>query len=81
MPKIRRERIPRALIFHLLDRIQERSITEEQLLAVLAWMETEPVVPIGSWFKRFPGVIVCGHGELVKTFLRMDQTPIGSEMF
>ena len=28
-------------------------------------------------FKRFAGLIVCGEGELVKTFLVPGQIPIG----
>ena len=37
-------------------------------------------VPDGKWFKRFPGMILCGEGELVKTFLLPGQTPIGEEI-
>ena len=29
--------------------------------------------------QKFPGMIVCGEGELVKTFLMSNQTPIGEE--
>jgi hypothetical protein len=43
-------------------------------------MDTEPEVPIGRWFKRFPELIVCGEGELIKTFLTPGQTPTGEEV-
>jgi len=33
------------------------------------WLDSEPEVPEGRWFKRFSGMTVCGEGELVKTFL------------
>jgi hypothetical protein len=80
MPKIRRQNLPPALCEHLLDRVQQRSISAEQLRVLLRWMDTQPEVPFGPWFKRFPEMIVCGEGELIKTFLRADQTPIGAEL-
>jgi hypothetical protein len=47
---------------------------------MLWWMDTEPEVPSGRWFKRFPELIVCGEGELIKTFLVAGQTPTGEEV-
>ena len=52
----------------------------EQLSLLLEWLGTEPEVPKGNWFKRFPGMTVCGEGELVKTFLTPEQAPIGERM-
>ncbi|MBZ5514878.1 MAG: hypothetical protein LAN62_08545 [Acidobacteriia bacterium] len=69
MPKIRRENIPPALFQHLLDRIQSRKISADQLVLLAGWLDTEPDVPEGEWYKRFPGMTVCGEGELIKTFL------------
>lgn len=46
----------------------------------LEWIETEPEVPNGRWFKRFGGMTVCGEGELVRTFLGVGQTPTGEEI-
>ena len=45
------------------------------------WCDTDPEVPAGPWFKRFPGMIVCGEGELVLTFLIPGQVPHGAEVF
>ncbi len=81
MPKIRRQRIPRALLNHLYDRIQDRRISYDQLGLLATWLETEREVPIGKCFKRFPGMFVCGEGELVKTFLLPGQVPDGREVF
>ena len=47
---------------------------------MIEWLDTQPEVPEGNWFKRFPGMVVCGEGELVKTFLSADQTPVGDEV-
>jgi hypothetical protein len=44
------------------------------------WLDGDPEVPFGPWFKRFPGMILCGHGDLPKTFLRPDQAPEGKEV-
>lgn len=80
MPRIRRHQFPRALYDHLLDRVQQRSITGAQLRLLLRWVDQEPQVPTGRWFKRFSGMIVCGEGELIKTFLLPSQTPTGEEV-
>jgi hypothetical protein len=79
MPKIRRRNLPPALLNHLLDRITDREISADQLGQFADWLVTEPEVPEGRWFKRFSGMIVCGEGELVKTFLRLGQVPGGDE--
>jgi hypothetical protein len=80
MPKIRRQNLPPALYAHLLDRVQQRSISAQQLRLLLQWVDTQPDVPDGPWFKRFPELIVCGEGELIRTFLLSTQTAIGDEI-
>ena len=80
MPKIRRQNLPRALYAHLLDRVQERDVSAQQLRLMLRWIDTQPEVPQGRWFKRFSELIVCGEGELIKTFLLPDQTATGEEV-
>ena len=80
MPRVRRRGIPPALFQHLLDRIAERKIGAEQLELMAAWLDREPEVPHGEWYRRFPGMIVCGEGELVKTFLCAGQLADGEEV-
>jgi hypothetical protein len=80
MPKIRRRNLPPALLNHLLDRIKRREISSGHLGALADWLDTEPEVPDGKWFKRFSGMTVCGEGELVKTFLTSGQAPMGTEI-
>jgi hypothetical protein len=43
-------------------------------------LDSEPEVPEGKWFKRLPGMIVCGEGELVKTFLKTGQDPTTADV-
>jgi len=80
MPRVRRHGIPRPLFDHLLDRIRERDIHADQLGLLADWLDTEPEVPEGKWYRRFPGMTVCGEGELVKTFLTPSQLPDGEEV-
>lgn len=67
-------------MIHLVDRVREREIGADQLTLLAQWLNGEPEVPAGPWFKRFPGMIACGEGELVKTFLRLGQVPAGQEV-
>jgi hypothetical protein len=80
MPKIRRRNLPPALLNHLLDRIKRREISSDDLGALADWLDTEPEVADGKWFKRFSRMTVCGEGELVKTFLTSGQAPMGREI-
>jgi len=69
VPKVRRQNLPPALFHHLLDRIHSRQIPATQLELLAQWLDTEPLVPDGEWYKRFSGMTGCGEGELIKTFL------------
>ena len=80
MPRIRREGVPRDLLAHLLERTKSRHITVDQLGLLADWLATEPEVPHGKWFRRFPGMIVCGEGELIRTFLHTGQVATGAEL-
>jgi len=68
------------LLQHLLDRVHERRIDARQLQLLAAWLDDEPVVPEGSWYKRFSGLTVCGEGELITTFLLPGQAPRGERV-
>ena len=80
MPKVRRQDIPPALFQHLLDRIQHRRIPASQLQLLARWLDTEPEVPVGRWYKRFSGMTVCREGELIKTFLLPGQHAEGQRV-
>jgi hypothetical protein len=54
MPRIRRERLPERLLVHLLARVRQRSISYEQLILLVRWLDTEPEVPEGRWLKNSP---------------------------
>jgi len=80
VPRVRRKDIPPALFHHLLDRIQERRIDARQLELLAEWLDGEPEVPAGPWYRRFPRLTVCGEGDLIKTFLLPGQAPRGQRV-
>jgi len=80
LPSVRRNDIPPALFRHLLDRIQERRIDASQLELLAKWLDGEPEVPEGPWYRKFSGMTVCGEGELIKTFLLPGQAPRGKQI-
>ena len=80
MPKVHRQNLPPALFQHLLDRIERRKIPASQLQLLAKWLDTEPEVPEGHWYKRFSGMTAGGEGELVKTFLLPGQHPKGQRV-
>ena len=64
----------------MLDRVHSRKIAASQLELLAKWLDTEPEVPEGQWYKRFSGMTVCGEGELIKTFLLPGQAPQGQHV-
>ena len=80
MPKVRRHKLPQALLVQLLTRMRQRNISPEQIILLTCWLDTEPDVPEGKWFKKLPGFTVCGEGELIKTFLLPGQSSDGREL-
>jgi len=80
VPRVRRQNVPPALLQHLLGRVQSRKIPASQLELLAKWLDREPEVPEGQWYKRFSGMTVCGEGELIKTFLLPAQAPKGQQV-
>lgn len=61
-------------------RTRQRGISHGQIVLFARWLDTDPEVPAGKWFKKFSGMTVCGEGELIKTFLQSGQLPTGEEL-
>lgn len=80
MPQVRRNNLPPALFQHLLERVQGRKTPASQIELLAKWLDGEPDVPEGQWYKRFSGMIVCGEGGLIKTFLLPGQAPKGRQL-
>jgi hypothetical protein len=80
MPRVRRQNVPPGLFQHLLDRIQSRKIPASQLQLLAKWLDGEPEVREGLWYKRFSGMTVCGEGVLIKTLLLPGQAQKGQRV-
>jgi hypothetical protein len=80
VPKVRRLNVTPALFQHLLDRVQERNIEASQLMLPAKWLDGEPELPTGQWYKRFSGMTVCGEGDLIKTFVLPSHAPKGKRV-
>ena len=80
MPKINRRNVPPGIFRHLLDRVHDRQIVPGQLEELACWLDKEPEVPEGPWYKRFTGMVACGEGEWIKTFLLPGQLVRGKRV-
>ena len=81
MPKIEQwVRFPEALRRHMIERMRDRSITLEDLNQLRLWVESNPEVPVGDWYKDFGSFKLCGKGEYPKTFLLPGQPAHGTKL-
>lgn len=80
MPKIQWTDLPEALRKHLFLRARERAISDQDLLALKAWRESEPTAPGGAWFKDFGSFKICGEGPFPRTFLLRGQPARGERL-
>lgn len=80
MPKIQWAGLPEALRKHLFLRARERAISDEDLLALKAWRESEPTAPDGAWYRDFGSFKICGEGPYPKTFLLRGQAAHGTRL-
>ena len=68
MPKIRKPP-PQGILNHLIGRFREGRIRESDFLELKHWLESDPDVPDGKWYKRFKTGTLAGKGEMPSTFL------------
>lgn len=80
MPNLKREHLSAALLAPLASRIRQCNVPIPGLVELSQWLDGNPSVPPGKWFKRFPQFVVCGEGELVKTFSLIGERPDGVEL-
>ena len=70
MPRIAPwDKMPVRVRQHLTDRMYERAISVSDLNQLRLWIESNPEVPEGDWYKDFGSFKICGSGSLAKTFL------------
>ena len=81
MPKIERwDNLPNAVRQHLIDRMRDRAISIADLNQLRLWIDTQPEVPGGDWYKDFGSFKLCGRGSLAKTFLLKGQVAKGQQL-
>ena len=79
MPKIRKP-LPPGVSQHLTKRFREGRVTVAGLEELKHWLETDPTVPSGKWFKRFSSFTLAGNGEMPSTFLTPGMAVEGEEV-
>lgn len=72
--------LPEAIRKHLLLRLKERKITEEDLYQLKLWRDSEPMAPDGPWWKEVGSFKLCGEGPYPKTFLLKGQLAKGEQL-
>jgi hypothetical protein len=81
MPKIASwDKLPSAVRRHLIDRMRDRSIGLPDLNQLRIWIESQPEVPDGDWYKDFGSFKICGHGPHPSTFLLQGQVARGMKL-
>ncbi len=80
MPTIQWTDLPDALRRHLFLRARERAISDNDLLKLKAWRESNPEAPDGEWYKDFGSFKICGEGRYPKTFLLKGQAAKGKRL-
>ena len=79
MPKIRKPP-PSYFLTRLVDRFRDGRISVADFDALREWLNADPEVPTGKWYKRFRTFTLAGEGEAPKTFLAPGMIPYGAEV-
>ena len=57
--------------------MRERAISLAELNRLRLWIDSNPEVPEGDWYKDFGSFKICANGSLPKTFLLRGQAAKG----
>jgi hypothetical protein len=79
MPKIKKPPPP-GILGHLTKRYREGRIATAEFVELKHWLESDPNVPDGKWYKRFKTFTLAGNGELPSTFLTPGMAVEGEEV-
>jgi hypothetical protein len=81
MPRIEKwASLPPAVRQHLTDRMRDRAIGIPDLNRLRLWIDSNPEVPEGDWYKDFGSFQICGNGSVPKTFLLRGQAAKGQAL-
>jgi hypothetical protein len=62
------------------ERFRDGRISSSDFLELKHWLESDPDVPGGKWFKRFKSGVLAGNGERPSTFLPPGMAVEGEEV-
>ncbi len=79
MPKLRKPPPP-GILDHLVERYRDGRISVIDFIELKHWLESDPEVPAGMWYKRFKKFTLVGEGEMPKTFLTPGMAPKGRQV-
>ena len=79
MPKIRKPP-PKGILNHLIQRYRDGRISSSDFIALKHWLESDPDVPEGKWYKRFKTGTLAGKGDAPSTFLAPGMAVEGKEV-
>ncbi len=79
MPKIKKPP-PAGILDHLVRRYREGRVSSADFLELKHWLESDPDVPKGKWYKRFKTGTLAGKGEMPSTFLAPGMAAEGEEV-
>ncbi len=71
---------PRGVLAHLTQRFRDGRIGASDFLELKHWLETDPDVPPGKWYKRFKTFTLAGEGEMPLTILTTGMAVQGEEV-
>ena len=71
--------MPKALD-HLVKRFRKGRISASDFLELKHWLESDPDVPGGDWYKRFKTGTLAGRGDTASTFLEPGWSVKGKEV-
>jgi hypothetical protein len=74
------DKLPPGIRQHLMDRMRDRNISIADLNKVRLWVESNPLVPDGEWYRDFGSFKICGQGSYPKTFLVSGQPAKGESL-
>ncbi len=80
MPKINWNALPHGVKKHLIDRVESRHISAQELIALQIWIDSGPELPDGDWYKDFGSFKLAGHGNKPATFLEKGMAAKGTEV-
>jgi len=62
-------------------RYRQGRISSADFLELKHWLESDPDVPNGKWYKRFESGTLAGNGEMPSTFLAPEMVIEGEEVY